>query len=314
MAHLIETVNGKSSIAYVGQTPWHGLGQQIKENTPIDIWKKEAGLDWEALLAPVKFQPIYKDDFLTVPGASVVYRSDNFNPLGIVSNRYNLVQPSEILDFFEKLSVAAGFQLETAGALSGGKRIWALSKVGDPSYVKNPEDKVVPYVLLATSFDGSMATIAKFTSVRVVCQNTLSYSMTDKSHTIRIPHSSKANFDKVRLDLGIAVDEFKIFMHNMNKISNIEITQKMASEMTKEILKVPENAKRIHSGYNKIMNLFNGEAKGSFLTEEPSGWQYLNAVTEWVDHYRGKSQDTRLVSAWFGEGNNLKNLTKELLV
>jgi phage/plasmid-like protein (TIGR03299 family) len=315
MAHLIETINGKSSIAYVGETPWHGLGQQLTADAPIDLWRKEAGLDWTAETANVKYEVYTEDNQFTeyVPNSKVVYRSDTFAPLGIVSNRYNLVQPDEVLDFFNKLSIAAGFQLETAGALAGGKRIWGLAKVGESASVNNPNDKVIPYVLLATSYDGSMATIAKFTSVRVVCQNTLSYSLNSKEKALRITHSKKFNPESVRSQLGIAVDRFKLFMHEMNQLEDMEINPTLAVELTKELLEIPEDAKRQHSGFSKVMQLFRGEAKGSELTQGLTGWQYVNSVTEWVDHYRGRSQDTRLNSAWFGDGDNLKTKALELV-
>jgi phage/plasmid-like protein (TIGR03299 family) len=316
MSHLIETINGKYSIAYVGQTPWHGLGQRLTEDASIDVWRKEAGLDWTAETADTSYTALTKDNegiIQFVPNSEVVYRSDNLKPIGIVSNRYNLVQPDEVLDFFNKLSIAAGFQLETAGALAGGKRIWGLAKAGDTASVKNPEDKVTPYVLLATSYDGSMATIAKFTSVRVVCQNTLSYSLNSGEKALRITHSKKFNPESVRSQLGIAVDRFKLFMHEMNQLEDMEINPTLAVELTKELLEIPENAKRQHSGFNKVMQLFRGEAKGSELTQGLTGWQYVNSVTEWVDHYRGRSQDTRLNSAWFGDGDNLKTKALELV-
>jgi phage/plasmid-like protein (TIGR03299 family) len=321
MAHLIDTTTGKAAIAYVGEKPWHGLGQELTQDAPISVWQKEAGLNWEALTEKVTFftpeetayQGVVKriaDDF------NVVYRSDTKAALGVVGNRYKLVQPGEVLDFFDQLSKAAGFTLETAGALAGGKRIWAMAKVSDGKFVLNQNDKVVPYVLLATSFDGSMSTIAKFTSVRVVCQNTLSYSMEDRNKVIKIAHNTKFNAEEVRKSLGIAKNEFELFMLEMQQLaSHTELSETAASVLTKELLEIPEETKRMHSGYNKIMQLFNGGAIGSNLSEnQNSGWQWLNSVTEWVDHHRGRSQNTRLNSAWFGDGDKIKTTAKELVL
>jgi len=312
MAHELETINGKTSMAYVGDKPWHGLGQVLTQGQPIDVWQKEAGLDWFALPAVPSYTTISSEQRY-VDNARILYRSDDFRPLGIVSDRYQVVQPDQVLEFFDKLSKAAGFELETAGSLSGGKRIWAMAKVGDSQKVVNEADQVFPYVLLATSFDGSMATIAKFTSVRVVCQNTLNYSMQDSARVIKINHSTKFNPEKVRQQLSIAVDDFESFMYDMRKLEDKEISPEEAFSLTRELLEIPDEAKRTHSGLNKIMSLFNGEAKGSNLTQGLTGWQYVNSVTEWVDHYRGRSQDTRLNSAWFGPGENLKVSAKELV-
>lgn len=313
MAHLIETLaNGKSSMAYVGQTPWHNLGQRLSEDAPIAVWQEEAGLNWSAISTPVRYLP-YDGTERKVDGSNILYRSDTCKALGIVSNRYQIVQPDEVLEFFDKLTKAAGFKMETAGCLAGGKRIWALAKVGEGECV-GKEDIVEPYVLLATSFDGSMATIAKFTSVRVVCQNTLSYANdTSSSRFIRIPHSRKFDANKVRNTLGIATDLFRAFMADMRSYENIEVRPDHADELTRELLEIKKDAKRTHSGYTKIMNLFRGAATGSDLTQGYTGWQFINSVTEWVDHYRGHTQDSRLNSAWFGEGDLIKSKAKELI-
>jgi phage/plasmid-like protein (TIGR03299 family) len=312
MSHLIETINGKSSMAYVGDKPWHGLGQVLTQGQPIEVWQKEAGLDWFALPAVPSYTTISSEQCY-IDNARILYRSDDFRPLGIVSDRYQVVQPDQVLEFFDKLSKAAGFELETAGSLSGGKRIWAMARVGDSQKVVNEADQVFPYVLLATSFDGSMATIAKFTSVRVVCQNTLNYSMQDSARVIRISHSTRFNPESVRKELSIAVDSFESFMYDMRKLEDKEISPSMALDLTRELLGVTEDAKRQHSGLSKVMALFQGEAKGSDLTQGLTGWQYVNSVTEWVDHHRGRSQDTRVNSAWFGPGESLKIAAKNLV-
>jgi len=173
MAHLIENneVTGKSEIAYVGKKPWHGLGQQLTQDAPIEVWRKEAGLDWEAQVAPVRFEPHGEGgDIFRVKGQNVIYRSDTFAALGLVSDRYKVHQPADVLDFFKTLVQSAGFSLEVAGAIKGGKRIWALANVNKKSVVLN-DDAVKGYLLLSTSFDGTTATVGQFTSIRVVCNN-----------------------------------------------------------------------------------------------------------------------------------------------
>ncbi len=93
MSHLIETTNGKSDIAFVGQKPWHGLGQELTADAPIEVWQKEANLDWSAKLATVMFSPEKLAHEITydtrpVDGKFVVYRDDTNSPLGVVSDRY----------------------------------------------------------------------------------------------------------------------------------------------------------------------------------------------------------------------------------
>ena len=159
MAHLIENnaITGKAEIAFANATPWHGLGQQLTQDAHIDVWRKEAGLDWEAKLSPVTFNPS-SDELVTVENQNVIYRNDTFVPLGVVTDRYKVHQPAEVLEFFNTLVQSAGFTLEVAGAIKGGKRIWALANVNREAVVLQ-DDAVRGYLLLSTSFDGTYRTL-----------------------------------------------------------------------------------------------------------------------------------------------------------
>ena len=87
MAHLIETnsLTQKNEIAFVGSVPWHGLGQQLTPDQPIEVWAKEAGLDWQAKITQVCFK-----DNQVFAGQNVIYRNDTNKPLGIVTDRYKI--------------------------------------------------------------------------------------------------------------------------------------------------------------------------------------------------------------------------------
>ena len=125
MAHLVE------QMAYVGQTPWHGLSNQLSPNQPIEVWQQQSGMDWDIKEAPVQFMDAVDDTqsrLITFPQGKVLYRSDTRTPLSVVSQRYQVVQPREILEFYRDLTEVSGFQLETAGVLKGGKKVWALAR------------------------------------------------------------------------------------------------------------------------------------------------------------------------------------------
>jgi phage/plasmid-like protein (TIGR03299 family) len=96
-----------------------------------------------------------------------------------VSQRFQEVQPMEILHFYRDLTEQSGFELETAGVLKGGKKFWALARTGQSSALKG-KDVSNGYILLATACDGTLATTAQFTSIRVVCNNTLAIALKDR--------------------------------------------------------------------------------------------------------------------------------------
>lgn len=166
--HHVETM------AYAGQVPWHGIGSQLAPGQSIEVWRERAGMNWSLEEAEVRFAAEAEDQYpvRAFPGQKVLYRSDTKRPLAVVSNRYQVVQPREILEFYRDLTRYSGFELETAGVLRGGRKFWALARTGQGVALKG-QDQVNGYLLLATACDGTLATTAQFTSVRVVCNNTL---------------------------------------------------------------------------------------------------------------------------------------------
>lgn len=323
MAHMIDTTTGTAAIAYAGKTPWHGLGQALTPDASIETWTREAGLAYSVLEAPVLFRTAAATEPETFKGRKVLHRSDTGAPLAVVSDGYNVVQPAEIMGFFSDLVALGGFQLETAGALSYGRRVWALASVGEAAPVVDG-DMVKPYLLLGTSYDGTMATVAKFTAIRVVCNNTITAAVseadTEKGYLkngIRVLHSERFDADAVRLQLGIVANQFERFLVQSRQLADVQMSFESADSFVLELLKPYHQGKTAVSdsrAYKRIMKLFEGAAIGSDIDGVTgTRWGMLNAVTELVDHERGRSDNTRLESAWFGTGNTLKNRALGLL-
>ncbi|CAB4136645.1 LGT_TIGR03299, phage/plasmid-like protein TIGR03299 [uncultured Caudovirales phage] len=318
MAHLIESTNGKAEIAYAGQTPWHGLGQQLTANASIDVWRKEAGLDWEARLSPV----VYTTDgqiYSEMPNQNVIYRSDTSAPLGVVTNRYKVHQPADVLNFFNTLVQSAGFTLEVAGAIKGGKRIWALANVNREAVVLQ-DDAVRGYLLLSTSFDGTSATVGQFTSIRVVCNNTLSAAdREDSLSRVNITHGASFDASLMRDKLGLVVGGFDGMMDNYRRLARQGVSSEYAKQFTNELFPAAYNQQtntfKESRGFKRVLELFDGAGMGAnSYGVYGTKWGLLNAVTQYIDHERGHNVDTRMNNAWFGNGDRLKTQAEELLL
>jgi phage/plasmid-like protein (TIGR03299 family) len=334
MAHMIDNTTGRNAIAYIGNKPWHGLGQELTAGADLDTWTREAGLNYTVLESAVRYNTSATTEPQTWDAKKVLHRSDTGAPLAVVSRGYNVVQPSEVMDFFRDLVDVDGFQMETAGALSDGKRVWALASVGDAAPVLS-DDLVKPYLLLGTSYDGTMATVAKFTAIRVVCNNTITAAVGGYSQgqavkgeaestdgylksAVRILHSEKFDRDAVRAQLGIMVgDAWSHFINNAQELASVEMSEGDADAFLRELLK-PWHRSNIDiektKAYQRVMQLFGGAAIGSEIAGVTgSRWGMLNAITELVDHERGRSNATRMESAWFGAGASMKARAVELL-
>jgi phage/plasmid-like protein (TIGR03299 family) len=336
MAHMIDTTTGRAAIAYVGQAPWHKLGRQLTAGADIETWRQEAGLGYSVNRSDV-FCTAPGDRVIQFPERHVLYRSDTMKPLAVVSKYYQVVQPGQILEFFAELVKHNSFQLETAGVIDEGRRVWALARVNDGQCILDA-DLIRPYVLLATSYDRSLSTTAKFTSVRVVCHNTLTMAAGHAGQgqseadvdggTVRVPHSAKFDAKDVRFDLGIVFDHYERFMVTARRLARQQINETFAASFLKALLPPPAEVKPTKPGepapkapkpvdetkaYKEIMALFNGGAIGSDMPEaNGTAFGLLNAVTEYVDHKRG-GDDTRLSTAWFGAGDGMKSKALQLL-
>jgi len=313
MAHQIDFSNNRANIAFVGETPWHGLGECLPEGEPIEVWKVAAGMNWEIQRAPVQYRidtPAGKA-YVKMPERDVLYRSDTMAGLGVVSDSYQIVQPGEVLEFFRDLVTAYDYQLEVAGCLFGGKRFWALARTPDSDFVADRRDTMRKYLLLCTSADGSLATVGEDTSVRVVCNNTLSLSLGEKNDSrIKISHRSAFNADEVKRRLGISRETFAEFMDTMRTLAATPVSRIVAAKATVELF--PTTRKDVDPvstfPVQSVLSLFNGKARGSqFSGVQGTAYGWLQAVTEFVDHQaRAHNNDNRLNNAWFGRGSDLK--------
>lgn len=308
MAHQVH------SMAYVNEVPWHGLGNQLTQKQSIEVWARQAGMSFDIKESPVRFMTESAGSLgaiMSFPEQKVLYRSDTKAALSVVSNRYKVVQPREILEFYRDLTEISGFELETAGVLKEGRKVWALAKTNQSTALKG-NDIVNGYLLLATACDGTLATTAQFTSVRVCCNNTLALALNGSSNAIKVPHNTIFDAQTVKRQLGISITSWEEFMYKMKMLSERKLKSIEASRFLINVFADSNSASTTLSNeraIKKVEGLFNGQGKGSELaSSKNSVWGILNAVTQFVDHERrAKSTDHRLDSAWFGQGATIKS-------
>lgn len=315
MAHLIDMNNGRANMAYVGEKPWHGLGQELTHGASIDQWRIEAGLNWNVGRAPVHFmgadQRVHKGE------SEVLFRDDINTQLGIVSSRYQIVQPSEVLEFFRDIVGKGGLELETAGSLDSGRKVWAMARTGDSLSIKG-QDRVDGYLLLSTSFDGSMATKAQFTSVRVVCNNTLSIATASSKGAVVVPHSSTFDATGAKIELGLLHGAWAGFEDQANALADRRLTNGEAMNLLLSIME-PAAATKLAKGetielstkrknqITSVFDLFQGRGMGSGLVSSVgTAWGMVNAITQYIDHDAGNNTNNRFRSGQFGPGAVVK--------
>jgi phage/plasmid-like protein (TIGR03299 family) len=321
MAHELDMTTGRVGMAYIGETPWHGLGHKLPAGADLETWRVAAGLNWRVLETPVLFQDPKNEigTLSTVAGQKILFRDDTRDPLSIVSTGYTPVQPNEVLSFMEKMMEAQGLSLETAGSIRGGRRIWALARISDGVEIV-PGDRVRPYYLCATSYDKSMATTVKRTKIRVVCNNTLTAAAGDfqcngsEEPEVRISHDQKFDVDAVVEQMKQAEAEFAAFADRARAMADVTVSDKLVDAFLLNLYKVDRSQQdlvdkaRKSKGYKRVAEMFQtGDNNPGHDIAGRTIWGLINSVTRYVDFERGATRETSLDSAWFGEGNALKN-------
>ena len=309
MAHELVVVNGKAAMAFVGETPWHGLGQELTDNASIETWKQEAGFDWDINSSPVQYK--VGDGSFNFNGKTVLHRSDNGAPLSIVSNDYKIVQPAEVLEFFRDLVGAAGMKLNTAGVLFGGRRFWAMAETNNWG-VLNGNDAIKGNLLLTTSCDLSTPSIATFCAERVVCNNTLRVALDENnSGRVRVSHSRQFDQKEIKAKLGLINESWETFMEKCTNLSQYEISVKKANDFVFDLVSDKNRAvdKQKYSVEDTMVSIMN-KFKNGMGNEGKTMWDVVNAVTE---HYgtemgRVKSADVKLWNNFYGKDANVKDL------
>lgn len=333
MAHNIDMTNGRANIAFMGSRMdvWHRLGTEMQSGMTAEQWAKAAGLDWSAIKVPA-IADLTGPEFEHIPaaarmaiveGAKHVIRSDNGHPLGYVSDRYQPVQPSEVLGWFEQyISVDSRFQLDVAGSLKQGEIIWATATYNGGISVAG--DNHVARLLMTTTFDGTGATINQGTMTRTVCNNTLKVALSDTRSVVKTRHNTRFDANRVGRELAQIASGFEQFKAMGDAMGSTYMSKDVVSKYFKSLLDIPFKAKRDDISTRKANQFaeLNAAYRTTVLegTEPETAWTALNAVTRYVDHDRSTrggnagQDEGRFLSAQFGSGAAMKAKAVELLI
>jgi phage/plasmid-like protein (TIGR03299 family) len=296
MAHEVE------NMFYYGGPPWHGLGRKIPpgKSLSIDEALSAAGLDWQ-----VELKHLYTQDRAGLPvGLSSFYatmRSSDNSVLGIVGKDYKPLQNKDAFTWFQPFLDAGQATLETAGSLKHGRKVWVLAKTKQEPLLIGRDDPVENYVLLSNSHDGSLAVRAGFTPIRVVCNNTLCMAHdSEASRLIRIRHTANIsrNLGLVQQIMHVARREFQATVHQYRVLSLRGITPEDLENYVRRVFNLSEDQESTKH-LPAVVSLFEN-GRGSRLAGD-TYWGAYNAVNEYLNYDRGKTQDSTLNSLWFGD-------------
>jgi len=301
MAHEIEIIDGKAQMAYVGETPWHGLGHKLPEGVSPAQMMKAAGLDWTVEKRP-NFINTQRGAKKT--GTFSLVRSTDERVLTQVGPDWNPVQNEQAFNFFHEFCAAGQMDMHTAGSLRDGKYVWALAKVGSDFELFNG-DKIEGFLLFSNPHQFGKSIDVKFTPIRVVCQNTLTLSLnTTSENQVRLTHRGQFDPEMVKTTLGIASAQMSQYRETAEILGSKQMTDKKFKDFLGKVFGESKRSEKLGRTAQLAYDLLETQPGAEFAPG--SWWSGLNAATYVMDHMQGRTVDTRLANVWFGLGRGKK--------
>ena len=291
---------------FVGATPWHGLGNQVESDITVADAIVAAGLDWEVGLK----------DLQTVDGVPVnhraTYRKTDGSILGVVGPRYTPLQNRESFDWFQPFLDAGECALHTAGSLHSGQKVWVLAQLNRDNSEIVAGDEVSKFILLSNSHDGTTAIRVGYTPIRVVCANTLAWAHSNtNSQLIRIRHtrSSKSNLENVRDIMDNINAGFEATAEQFRFLASKDFNQADILRYVKTLLGIEKVVDadiktRTRNILDEIIGIITDSPEQAMVGTRGTYWAAYNGYNSYLNYVKGRTEDNRLDSLWFGAGSN----------
>lgn len=326
MAHLVETM------AYANEVPWHGLGVPVSNSLSPDEMMLAAGLDWQVAKAPLymhtttpeeesvyilseivskfgdnpakaqnKIAQYLSETRVVYPSVRAVYRQTDNKILTHASDNWTPMQNKDAFAFFSDFVEMGDMEMETAGALDGGRMVWALAKISD-GFSVGKNDQVKGYLLFSNPHKNGKAIDVRLTATRVVCNNTLTMDLRGAKSYSKTSHHQQFDAQAVKQTLGIAKNMLSDLQDTCTFLSTKTFSEETLTEYFSRVFphtatkKTPKKElSRMAIDAHEILY-----AQPGAELSEGTWWSAFNTVTYMTDHLMGRTADTRLHSAWYG--------------
>ncbi len=274
MAALVE------SMFSVREKPWHGLGTIVKEAPTSEEALRLAGLDWDVVQSP-----IYTNHG-KVEGYKANIRSTDRQVLGVVSDRYRIVQNTEAFSFTDEL-LGQGVRYETAGSLMGGRKVWLLARLPREFIIAG--ERISPYLVFSNTHDGSGAVRVAVTPIRVCCNNTLNLALSTAVRSFSMVHTGdvKEKVSEAKQTLFMADNYMENLGREFERLRKQKISDQQVREYIDQLLPIEPGASSVT--VKNMKKLRNDMAMRYFDAPDLKGvgnnaYRFINAVSDFATH------------------------------
>ncbi|MDE7247922.1 MAG: DUF932 domain-containing protein [Lachnospiraceae bacterium] len=307
MAAKVETM------FYTREKPWHGLGTRVEEAPSSEDALRLAGLDWIVVQETVRTG---SGDI--IPGYRANIRESDQRVLGVVTDRYRIIQNWEAFAFTDGL-LGSGVRYETAGALQDGRKVWLLAKL--PSEYIISGEQISPYLVFSNSHDGSGAVKVAVTPIRVVCNNTLNLALSTAKRCWSMIHTGdvKGKVQEARDTLFLAGKYMENLGTEFERLRRLKVTEQQVAEYIALLLPVEKNASATQE--KNMMRLREDLRSRYYDAPDLKGmgnnaYRFINAVSDFATHSKPLRRTANYHENLFGktmEGNPMIDRAYQLV-
>lgn len=266
---------------YTRTKPWHGLGTMVEEAPTSGAALELAGLDWKVIQ-----KKLTTEEGIMIPGFKANLRETDHQVLGVVTDRYKVVQNEEAFAFTDQL-LGEGVTYETAGSLQNGRRTWILAKL--PARYIISGDEVTPYLVFMNSHDGSGSIKAAMTPIRVVCQNTLNLALSTAKRCWSTNHTGdiKGKMEDARYTLLYADRYMAELGKEIDKLNQQKLSDRQVLEYIDSLFPLIPNPS---DQQIKNMQRMKEDMKARYFDAPDlqhvgkNAYRFVNAVSDFATH------------------------------
>ena len=266
---------------YTRQKPWHGLGTMVMEAPTSKEALALAGLDWKVIQKPIE-----TDDGLPITGFKANLRETDNQILGVVTDRYKVVQNEDAFAFTDAL-LGEGITYEKAGSLQGGRRTWMLARL--PQHYIISGDEITPYLVFMNSHDGTGAIKVAMTPIRVVCQNTLNLAISTARRSWSTNHTGdiSGKLEDAKNTLLYAERYMAELGKTIDKLNHQKLSDRQVYDYINALFPLVDNASELQK---KNLLRMKEDMKARYFDAPDlqhvgkNAYRFINAVSDFATH------------------------------
>ena len=266
---------------YTREKPWHGLGTMVAEAPNSKDALRLAGLNWKVLQ-----EPVYTENEELIQGYKANVRDTDRKVLGVVTDRYKVIQNEEAFAFTDTL-LGEGVRYETAGSLQEGRRVWMLARLPREFIIGG--ERISPYMVFSNTHDGSGAVKTALTPIRVVCNNTLNLALRTAKRSWSMIHTGdiSGKIEEAKNTLLLADEYMTALGQEFEDLRKIKLSEKQVLDYIKILLPMEENYSLLQKrGVEKLradmkMRYFDAP---DLKDVGNNGYRFVNAVSDFATH------------------------------